>query len=239
MMELVIGREAGTDKPRLAVTLNGKTAFLGTPGSVPKSVSRRHCQVIIGDDSLVTVENLTVSKENDGLQNIVYVDGTEYVRKSGISLDAPIELGPDRYRLDLRTILKAVANNQVYPIGHLDKVFQDYQQEKLDLQIRQGKLNAISALPGVLSMTSIGLAVFIPNARVVMIVVAAVFALVFALIRYKNASRVPLKTREIEDRFREKYICPNPACGHFLGATPYKELLKNRQCPYCKCKFSE
>ena len=134
---------------------------------------------------------------------------------------------------------KAVLNRLSKAIGHLEKVYQDYQQEKLDLQIRQGKLNAISALPGILSMTSIGLAVFLPNARLVMIVIAAVFALVFAFVRYKNASKVPLKTREIEDRFREKYICPNPVCNHFLGAVPYKELLKNRHCPYCKCKFSE
>ena len=239
MMELVIGREAGTDKPRLAVTLNGKTVCLGTPGSVPKSVSRRHCKVTVGDDSLMTVENLTVSTESEGVQNIVYVDGKEYVRRGGVPLDASIELGPDHYRLDVRALLKAVAAGQAYSIGHLEKVYQDYQQEKLDLQIRQGKLNAISALPGVLSMTSIGLAVFIPNARVVMIVIAAVFALVFAFIRYKNASKVPLKTREIEDRFREKYICPNPVCNHFLGAVPYKELLKNHHCPYCKCKFSE
>ena len=239
MMELVIGREAGTDKPRLAVTLNGKTVCLGTPGSVPKSVSRRHCRVTVGDDSRMTVENLTVSTESEGVQNIVYIDGNEYVRRGGVPLDASIELGPDHYRLDIRVLLKAVAAGQVYSIGRLEKVYEDYQQEKLDLQIRQGKLNAISALPGVLSMTSIGLAVFIPTARMVMIVVAAVFALVFALIRYKNASKVPLKTREIEDRFREKYICPNPVCNHFLGAVPYKELLKNHHCPYCKCKFSE
>ena len=239
MMELVIGREAGTDKPRLAVTLDGKTVCLGTPGAVPKSVSRRHCKIIVGDDSLMTVENLTVSTESEGVQNIVYIDGKEYVRRGGVPLDAPIELGPDHYRLDVRALLKEVAAGQAYPIGHLEKVYQDYQQEKLDLQIRQGKLNAISALPGVLSMTSIGLAVFIPNARVVMIVIAAVFALVFAFIRYKNVSKVPLKTREIEDRFREKYICPNPVCNHFLGAVPYKELLKNHHCPYCKCKFSE
>ena len=238
-MELVIGREAGTDKPRLAVTLNGKTVCLGTPGSVPKSVSRRHCRVTVGDDSRMTVENLTVSTESEGVQNIVYIDGNEYVRRGGVPLDASIELGPDHYRLDIRVLLKAVAAGQVYSIGRLEKVYEDYQQEKLDLQIRQGKLNAISALPGVLSMTSIGLAVFIPTARMVMIVVAAVFALVFALIRYKNASKVPLKTREIEDRFREKYICPNPVCNHFLGAVPYKELLKNHHCPYCKCKFSE
>ena len=239
MMDLFIGREAGTDKPRLAVTLDGKTVCIGTPGSVPKSVSRRHCRICVGDDSLMTIENLTVSADSESVQNLLFIDGAEYIRRSGVPIDATVELGPNRYRLDVRALLKAVAAGQDYSICHLEKVYDDYQKEKLDLQIRQGKFNAISALPGVLSMTSIGLAVFIPNARVVMIVVAAVFALAFAFIRYKNASKIPLKTREIEDRFREKYVCPNPVCNHFLGAVPYKELLKNHHCPYCKCKFSE
>ena len=43
----------------------------------------------------------------------------------------------------------------------------------------------------------------------------------------------------MENRFREQYVCPNSSCGRFLGAIPYKELIKNRACPYCKCKFTE
>ena len=150
-----------------------------------------------------------------------------------------IELGPERYCVDLDGIVKALSPHQSFSISALQEVYDSYQLEKYDIQVYQGKLNALSALPGILSMTSIGIAVFLDNARIVMIVIAAVFALVFALIRYRNASKIPMRTRKLEEDFREKYVCPNPVCGHFLGGTPYKELLKNKTCPYCKSKFTE
>lgn len=231
-MDLIIGRESGVDVARLAVEQDGKVSYWGKPGSVPKSVSRKHCHVWIDKDSSVTVEDITSN-------NFLYVNGLECKKKRNVALTDTIELGPDRYRLDLEGIVKAIAAQQAYSISSLQSIYDAYQKEKFDLQVYQGKLNALSALPGVLSMTSIGLAVFIPNARIVMIVVAAVFALAFAFVRYRNASKIPLKTKKLEDSFREKYICPNPVCGHFLGGIPYKELLKNRSCPYCKSKFTE
>ena len=50
MMELQIGRESGTESPRLAIVYDGKTNYYGQPGSVPKSVSRKHCLVTVGED---------------------------------------------------------------------------------------------------------------------------------------------------------------------------------------------
>ena len=232
MIELIIGRESGVEKPRLAVIQNGQTHYFGMPGSVPKDVSRRHCRILVGDDSQMTVEDLT---EN----NFIYVNGTDCKKKIGVGLSDSIELGPSRYRLDLDTIIKALSTQQSLSIKHLEAVYNWYQKEKFDMQVKQGKLNALSALPGVLSMISIGAAVIFqnPNVRTWAIVLAAVFALFFAIIRYRNATTVPLKTKELEDRFREKYVCPNPLCKRFLGNMPYKEILKNRSCPYCKSKF--
>ena len=139
------------------------------------------------------------------------------------------------------TIIKTLSAKQSFSIKHLEAVYDGYQKEKFDMQVKQGKLNALSALPGVLSMISIGVAVFLQNQniRTWAIILAAVFALVFAVIRYRNATVVPLKTRKMDEAFREKYVCPNPLCGRFLGATPYKELVKNRSCPYCRSKFTE
>ena len=232
MIELLIGRESGVENPRLAVTQNGQTLYFGTPGSVPKDVSRKHCLIQIGDDSKMVVEDLTDN-------NFIYINGVDCKRKCGVNLSDTIELGPSKYRLDMDTIIKTLSSKQSFSIKHLEAIYDGYQKDKFDMQVKQGKLNALSALPGILSMTSIGLAVFIENARIIMIVIAAVFALVFALIRYRNASKVPLQTRKLEESFREKYVCPNPACGHFLGGTPYKELLRNKACPYCKAKFTE
>lgn len=232
MIDLLIGRESGVENPRLAVTQNGQTLFFGTPGSVPKDVSRKHCRIQIGDDSKMIVEDLTDN-------NFIYINGADCKRKGSVSLSDTIELGPSKYRLDMDTIIKTLSAKQSFSIKHLESIYDGYQKDKFDMQVKQGKLNALSALPGVLSMTSIGLAVFIENARIIMIIIAAIFALFFALIRYRNASKIPIRTRKMEESFREKYVCPNPACGHFLGGVPYKELLKNRACPYCKTKFTE
>ena len=234
MKELIIGREAGVPKEqaRLAVQVDGKTYHMGMRGSVPPNVSKQHCKITVLGDNRMTVEDITED-------NFLYINGTDYKRKENVAVSDRIELGPGKYVLDMDAVLKMLAANQTFSIKHLEKIYDDFQKEKLVMQVRQGRLNALSALPGVLSMTSIGLAVFIPNARVVMIVIAAVFALVFALIRFIFASKIPLKTREMENRFREQYVCPNSSCNRFLGATPYKELIKNRACPYCKCKFTE
>ena len=234
MIELIIGRESGVENPRLAVTQNGQTQYFGTPGSVPKDVSRKHCCIQVGEGGKMVVEDLT---EN----NFIYVNGADCKRKGDVSLTDTIELGPSKYRLDLDTILKTISSKQAFSIKHLEAVYDEYQKEKFDMQVKQGKLNALSALPGVLSMISIGAAVFLQNQniRTWAIILAAVFALVFAIIRYRNATVVPLKTKRMDDAFREKYVCPNPLCGRFLGATPYKELVKNRSCPYCRSKFTE
>lgn len=232
MIELIIGRESGVDNPRLAVEQNGKSFFWGTPGNVPKSVSRKHCQVIMNDDGQIIIEDITPN-------NFMYINGVDCKKKGGLLVSDTVELGPDRYRLDLEGIIKTLSSQQSFSIEPLKSIYDAYQKEKYDIQVQQGKLNALSALPGILSMTSIGIAVFIDKARIIMIVVAAVFALVFAFIRYRNASKIPMRIKKLEESFRDTYICPNPACGHFLGGVPYKELLKNKACPYCKSKFTK
>ena len=234
MIELIIGRESGVENPRLAVTQNGQTQYFGTPGSVPKDVSRKHCRIQVGADGKMIVEDLTDN-------NFIYINGMDCKRKVNVSLTDTIELGPSKYRLDLDTIIKTLSAKQSFSIKHLEAVYEGYQTDKFDIQVRERKLNALSALPGVLSMISIGAAFILQNqdVRTWSIVLAAVFALAFAIIRYRNATIVPLKTRKMDDAFREKYVCPNPLCGRFLGATPYKELVKNHSCPYCKSKFTE
>lgn len=232
MTDLMIGRESGTANPRLAVEQNGKTMYWGKPGTVPMSVSRKHCHVVIGDEGKVEIEDIT---EN----NFMYVNGQDCKKKGNLAISDKIELGPDRYPLELEGILKALSSQKEYDISHLQAIYDAYQKERFDMQVRERKFNALSTLPGVLSMASLGLAFFIEKARVVMIVIAAVLGLVFALIRLRNADKIPSKMKALEDSFRERYVCPNPSCGRFLGVLPYKELLKNKSCPYCKAKFTE
>lgn len=230
MIELLIGRETGTESPRLAIKKDGAISFYGQPGSVPKSVSRNHCKVFINDDFSIDIEDITSN-------NFLYVNGVDCKRKQHLNLSDIIELGPERYRLDIENIVKAYLIKKEWHIAHLQKIYDDYYQAKLDIQVKQGKLGALSALPGILSMASIGLAIVSDKVRIPMIIIAAFLAVIFVIIRIKNASNTPLKIKQLDDQFREQYVCPNPACGRFLGTTPYKELLRNKACPYCKSRF--
>lgn len=232
MIQMTIGRERETDKPRLAVDVNGKVTYFGKAGSVPLSVSRGHCIVTIDDDMHISIEDITDN-------NFLFVNGVEAKKRSRLCIHDTIELGPDKYRLDVDSILKAINIETVWHIAHLGIIYEDYQANKLAKQVKQARFNALSTLPGLLSTVSIGLSFAIEGAREVLIALAAVFAIAFFIIRFKNAGADPTESKEREDEFREKYVCPNPSCGRFLGATPYKELLKSRSCPYCKAKYTE
>lgn len=238
-MDLIIGRESGAAAPRLCIKSGEKSFFLGTPGSVPKTVSRSHCRLQVDD------EKMTISNVSD--QNSLYVNGLEYKTKVISNTDL-IELGPERFRLDILSILalakkgttssNAVDASRTYHIAHLKAIWDNYSQSKMNIQIRQGKFNALSAIPGILSMVSIALSLVFTDAfRVVFITAAAILALAFAIVRIKNAGRIPMIQKELDERFQDDYVCPH--CKHFLGNQSYKLILKNGGCPWCKSTFQE
>lgn len=234
MIELIIGREAGAEKPRLAVYQNGQPAFFGTPGSVPKGVSRKHVRVTIDEESRMVVEDITDD-------NFMYINGVDCKRKKGVSINDTIELGPTRYKLDLDAILKGLSGKQVYSIGHLKEIYENYQKEKMDMQIWMGKMNAASMVPGIISTISMLVMLVWQSTlpRIILGTVAVGGMVFFFVFRARTAESNPKKMKEMEERYRETYVCPNPMCKHFLGTISYKEILKNRSCPYCRTKFKE
>lgn len=238
-MDIIIGRESGASAPRLCIKQGDNSFFWGAPGSVPKTVSRSHCLL------QVSGKQMTITNVSDS--NSVFVNGLEYKTKT-ISKTDLIELGPDRYRLDLAGVLGlfqkySTPRNpgmepKTYHIEHLKTIWDNYSQGKIDIQIRQGKFNAVSAIPGVLSMVSIALSfVFADTIRIVFITIAAILAIAFIIVRLNNAGKIPLKQKEMDERFQDEYVCPH--CKHFLGHQNYKLVLKNGGCPWCKSKFVE
>ena len=234
MTELIIGREKGVEKPRLAICHDGQTLFYGTPGSVPKNVSREHCRITLGEDSKMLVEDITDN-------NFMYINGVDCKRRKNVSINDVIELGPSKYRLDLDAILKSIFTKQAYSIGHLKEVYDKFQKDKMDMQVKQGKMNAASMLPGIVSTLSMLLMLVWQSTlpRIILGTIAAGGLIFFFVYRARTAASNPKKVKELDEQFREEYVCPNPMCGHFLGATPYKELMKNKGCPYCRAKFKE
>ena len=232
-MDAVIGRESGATAPRLCIKIGNTSKFIGEPGSVPKSVSRNHCRFELNDDGRIRISNVSD-------QNSIFVNGTEYKTKL-IAEEDLVQLGSERYTLDVKAILKVLFNNNSQPksckISQLKDIWDNYTTAKLDIQIRERKVNALSAIPGVLSMISLALSFFNGGVRPVFISIAAVFGLAFALMRLKNAKKVPLKQKELDERFQDEYVCPN--CKHYLGYKSYKLVLKDGGCPRCKAKYTE
>lgn len=239
-MDLIIGRESGSTAPRLCIKQGDKVFYLGAPGSVPKTVSRSHCRLQIDGDDRITISNISD-------QNSLFINGLEYKTKM-ITKNDLVELGAEHYQLDVQAILamlkrlpaRPISTNEppTYHIAHLRTVWEDYSKNRMDIQVSQGKFNAASTIPGVLSMVSIALSfVFTDVVRVVFISIAAILAIAFAIVRLNNADKIPMRQKALDDKFQDDYVCPH--CKHFMGNQSYKLILKNGGCPWCKSKFTE
>ncbi len=233
-MEIIIGRESGATQPRLCLKVGNNTKFIGGAGSVPKSVSRNHCLLSIDEKNNVKISNVSD-------QNSIYINGMEYTAKAVSEADI-IELGPERYRLDLSAVLAALKPSQTnsspksYDIRPLKKVWDDYNQAILDFQISERKMAVMSSIPGVLTAGSFALS-FIQGLRTVFLVISGIMGVAFLVLRFKNVSKAPLLRKELDEKFQDTYVCPH--CSYYLGNQRYELILRNGGCPRCKSKFTE
>lgn len=243
-MELTIGREQG--KQRLQITAdNGTVKYYGNPGSVPKSVSRQHCKLEVINDNELLITNIKP-------ENKTMVNGIAIMKKH-IGYNDLVELGKDKYMLSMPAIInaftqQAVPNTgkqnqqqaQTYSISHLEKVWNDYNQAKLDAQIQQAKENAVSSVTGLFSMGAIlaGLFPGVPaGLRIIIYVIAFSLAGYFFYSRIRKASYYPKFYQDLDHELHKHYVCPNPDCHHFLGYQHFEDLEKGKKCPYCGSKF--
>lgn len=239
-MEIVIGREPTTPTNiggRLHITTSGrKEYFLGLENSVPKSVSRQHCRLSVAPDGKMTLTNVKPA-------NVTFVEGVQIISKT-VTADDSVGLGGECYPVDLRQVLAVVSEEIVrsYDISHLKDVWEKYQQDKIDLQVRQSKSAAVQSVSGLLSMASIACG-FIPGippfVRGILYGLAIILAVFFFIYRMRHAGENVLKLNGLEAQFRKDYVCPNPDCRRFLGNMPYEELIKQtKSCYLCKSIYT-
>ena len=127
-MELIIGRDAGAS--RLRISINNQDRFWGNANSVPKSVSRQHCKVVTDDKGGYIITNLKP-------ENVTYVNGVQ-IESMHISGKDRIELGADRYFMDIAAIIKGLGASipKSFSIGHLLEVWDEFHVTKLQIQIK-------------------------------------------------------------------------------------------------------
>lgn len=241
-MEIIIGREEGAH--RLHCIADGREFNVGQAGSVPTSVSRKHCKLNVNGEK-ISIENLRE-------QNITFVDGNQVFSK-GITSSSKVQLGNERYTIPLLQILqlatgKSAASGNTsakqeaptFSLRPLKSVWDEYDQRKLDIQEAAAKSANMSRLQGILSMCGMCIG-FIPGIdqtlRIVIIAMALLVAVYFFFKGMSNDS-VQKQLRDLDEEYAGKYKCPNPACGKPFGAAPYRQIEFSKQCFACGCKYT-
>lgn len=243
MIDAVIGREHGTN--RLLITIGNKAVALTPNNSVPKTVSSTHCRLQIDDNGVMTITNIKS-------QLFTYVNGIQ-INSKHITYESSIELGEDRFQLDMNAVKKAIETIVPPPplvcsLASLEQVWKEYDEKRLKLQLKEQRRNNWRTGGGILSMLGI-LFMFIPlpdslgdNIQLTLRIVftsAALLVAVFFFIRgFDTSKSLVVKMRDLDADFRKKYVCPNPKCHHFMGMQPYDVLKANKKCPYCGCHYS-
>ena len=246
-LDIVIGREENLH--RLLVKMGQKAFVVGSPHSVPNSVSRNHCALVVefSDDSTRKVLGIVIRNLN--LQNSTYVDEQEIETKK-IKESSKVQLGKDRYTVDLPKIIDGLRKilNVVTPppppefsILHLKTIWEEYDSRKIEIQLAEQKKNNLRGVGGILSGIGV-LFMFIPALgmmRYIATGISVIIALAFFIRGMNPKNSLTIKMHDLDKDFRHKYICPNPKCGHNLGNTPYDVLRQNKGCNYCKCIYKE
>ena len=143
--------------------------------------------------------------------------------------------------MPLKEILKEMGIKQTYSISHLKDIVANYKEEKMRMQISIGRQNAMRglmpafmALAGILGFTGI-----LPdNVKILPSVISFAISCYFGYKGFVSASNNPRKQMELDKKYHDDCVCPNPDCRHFLTGE-YDDILKAGACPWCKSRFKE
>jgi len=224
MQELLIGRDPNNNT--LKISTNGKSV---NGGKVTNTMSREHCTLTINDDGTATITNLNP-------RNVTFVNGQPVATKV-ISGNDVVELGADRYKLDLKPFKLA----KFASIRHLEIVWKSYKQAQEQQRIDAIRKNALRSATGILTMGAILISFannpsldFLRYILYGLAIISIIWTVVSGII---NAPKIVKKENDMKQRFQDSYVCPN--CGMFFGfENRFEMLLKNGQCSKCRTKFT-
>ena len=234
-------------------------------GSVDNGVSRcmpdmqkGHCRINIDTAGNMVVQNL---KE----MNVTFVNGMQVMSKA-VQPDSIVEMGQYRYKVAVRSLLdvaqkivahvcgapqaagpqaqgaaaQAKAPVKTYDLRPLKRVWDNYHHQQQAIRIRQKKLGLFSSITPIFTLSS-GAVRFLPVPDAFQDAAGVLFLLGLAVTVWSFYARYSDKSIEeldkLTDDFQHQYLCPNPACRHFMGMQPYHLLEHNDNCPYCKCRY--
>ncbi len=186
-----------------------------------------------------------------GSTNGTFVDGLPVV-STRVTLDTDVTLGS--YPTKVGILLGFDMSTQKAPgkpqkavptvkIGHLEQVYDDYNEAMRDIQKRRAKSQITRMMPQMIGMPIVmGAGAFIPTelifVKVPLIIACLGFGMVLTLRMPSKSDQLVDDQFDLNDQFKEDYICPN--CKNFLGSNvTYRSLMKRGTCHICHCKFVE
>lgn len=225
IVEIKIGRDAESGKLRL--TSGGKSAPINDAPVCPPSVSREHALLTVSDEGIITIRNLNI--END-----LFVNGYGVEQKRIVEPDR-IEMGKEHYHLSWDILCQLIP--KFADIRPLDKVWRDYEATMLKLEIDERRFGVLRSSTGIITMAAIMLSIFAGRSTlyIVLYSLAGIISLVFFLVAFTSASRVPKQRRQLQKDTEQKYCCP--ACGCLFSLQKYDQLRQQKRCSHCQAVF--
>jgi hypothetical protein len=226
-MEIVVGRDQQTRK--LCIIKDGVTHLYGHEGFVPTYVSRKHISMQLLTDGKWKIVNL-----ND--RNVTYVNGIG-VEGMVVSEDDKIELGESRFLFPWDAIKDF--ENALIDISPLKKIWDDYDEKRIQFQIAERKFNAARSATGIITMLAIACGFIVGHGPVYILFygIAIALSLCFLYKAWTDVSRIQERRDEYQEEFDSRWVCPK--CGRPIQARNYIVLSKLDSCPYCKTKYKK
>lgn len=224
-MEIIIGRDQQTRQ--LCIIKEGTHKLFGQPGSVPMDVSRHHMSL-----QPVGAGKWQITNLNE--RNVTFVNGIA-VENMTISESDKVELGNSHYLFQWGSLSEPKV--ETIDIRPLKKIWTEYDDQRLELQIAERKFNAARSATGIITMLAIACSFILGHGPIYLLLyaLAIIISLVFTYQAYQKSSEVPRQQKEMNKSFQRRYVCPK--CGHFMGFQDYEILAQNDACPYCKTKY--
>jgi len=226
-MEIIIGRDQSTRK--LCVIKDGNSKLYGQPNSVPMDVSRHHISLQPAGADKWQIKNLNE-------RNVTFVNGIAVESKT-ISEKDKVELGNSHYLLSWDALQEPKV--ETVDIRPLKKIWVDYDNQRIDIQIAERKFNAARSATGIITMLAIACSLILGHGPIYLILYALAIGIsvAFTIQAYQKSTDVPKQQRDLNKQFQQRYVCPK--CGHFMGFTDYDILVQSDACPYCKTKYKK
>lgn len=210
------------------------------------SVSRKHA----------TLTDLGAGKwqlEDIGSKYGTTVNGLPVV-KTVVGIDTPIMLAD--FSTSVRELLglgtkvdggnggNGGNNTTPVAIGHLEDIYEEYQEACKDLVKKKGKAQVMRMLPMQLLMPlALGASgILLPDTNNGNIIKGVIMVSIMGLTSFMSLRMISVTNNqadeqfELNQQFQIDYVCPK--CKNFLGqAKPYKALINQGKCPHCKTPF--